>query len=48
MTGLGPPGWILVICTPDGKATWGLPQAGAYADLLNGALFCGAVESYLP
>jgi hypothetical protein len=48
LDGLGSPGWILVLCMPDGSASWGLPQAGAYADLLNGDRFCGAVESYLP
>jgi hypothetical protein len=46
--GLGPTGWILVICPTDGGATWGFPQVGAQVELLNGDLFCGAVESYLP
>ena len=46
--GLGPSGWMLVICMADGSATWGLPQAGASAELLNHALFCSAVETYVP
>jgi hypothetical protein len=46
--GLGPTGWMLVICKADGSATWGFPQVDAQVELQNGDLFCGAVESYLP
>jgi hypothetical protein len=46
--GLGPTGWIMVICKTDGSATWGFPQVGAQVELQNGDLFCGAVESYMP
>jgi hypothetical protein len=46
--GLGPTGWILVICMTDGSATWGFPQVGVQVELRNGDRFCSAVESYLP
>jgi hypothetical protein len=48
VSGLDAPGWILVICPPDGTATWGLPPTRGRATVNNGKAFCRAVGSYFP
>jgi hypothetical protein len=45
--GLGPPGWILVVCRDDGTAHFWLPPTPANSPLTNADLFCAEAHRQL-
>ncbi len=46
--GFDSPGWILILCMPDGTATWGLPPTTARVRLTNADAVRPAVDALLP
>ncbi|HXV77853.1 MAG TPA: hypothetical protein VD788_16200 [Candidatus Polarisedimenticolaceae bacterium] len=46
--GLTSEGWIAVVCSPDGSASYSLPPTRASNAVTNADIFCGALESRLP
>lgn len=47
-SGLESPGWMFVVCRPDGTAFWGLAPTGARAPVLDPAPICDEVSARVP